>query len=62
MSFYFKEVGSPDAPRKIFSNGATIRLWDVSSDGQTIIYSVAGEGTEVELFVPVAAPARRDTV
>jgi len=50
MAFYYKEVGSPDAPRKIFSTGDAIRLWVVSADGQTIFYSAAGEGTAWDLW------------
>jgi len=50
MAFYYKEIGSPDEPRKIFSTDASIRLWDVSADGQTIFYSAAGEGTAWDLW------------
>lgn len=49
-AFYHKEVGSPEAPRKIFSNGEALRLWDVSADGQTIFYSVASAGTAWDLW------------
>jgi Tol biopolymer transport system component len=47
---YYKEIGSPDAPRKIFSTGQNIRLWDVSNDGRTLIYSEGGEGTAWDLW------------
>ncbi len=50
LAFYYKEIGSPDEPRKIFSTGASLRLWDVSADGQTIFYSAGGEGTAWDLW------------
>lgn len=50
MAFYYKEIGSPDEARKIFSTGKSIRLWDVSADGHTIFYSEAGTGTAWDLW------------
>lgn len=50
MAVYYKAIGSPDAPRKVFSTGDQIRLWDVSDDGRTLIYSVAGQGTAWDLW------------
>ena len=49
-AIYYKEIGSPDEPRKVFSTGEEIRLWDVSADGQTIFYSASGEGTNYDLW------------
>jgi Tol biopolymer transport system component len=49
-AFFYKEVGSPEAPRKIFSTGAAMRLWDVSADGNTIFYSAASDGTNWDLW------------
>ena len=50
MAFYYKEIGSPEAPRKVFSTGESLRLWDVSADGKTIFYSASGEGTAWDLW------------
>jgi len=50
MAFYQKEIGSPEAPRKIFGKDEAIRLWDVSADGQTIFYSEASAGTAWDLW------------
>ncbi len=47
---YFKEIGSPDEPRRIFSNDATLRLWDVSADGNTLFYSGAPGGSAYDLW------------
>ena len=50
VAIYHKEIGSPNAPSKIFSTGASIRLWDVSADGKTIFYSAANAGTAWDLW------------
>ena len=50
MAFYQKEIGSPEAPRKIFGKDEAIRLWDVSADGQTIFYSEASAGTAWDMW------------
>jgi len=50
MAIYYKEIGSPDAPRQVFSTGEEIRLWDVSADGQTVFYSAGGTGTLWDLW------------
>jgi len=50
VAVYFKEIGSPGAPQKVFNSGKTIRLWDVSSDGQTLIYSEAASGSAWDLW------------
>jgi len=50
MAFYYKELGSPDEPKKIFETGETLRLWDVSDDGRTVFYSELGEGTLWDLW------------
>jgi len=47
---YYKEVGSPDAPHRVFSRDVPVRLWDVSDDGGTIIFSEGGEGTAFDLW------------
>ena len=50
QAIFYKEIGSPEIPRKIFDTGRAIRLWDVSDDGRTIIYSEAGEGSNWDLW------------
>jgi len=50
MAFYQKEIGSPEAPQKIFGTDVALRLWDVSADGQTIFYSGASAGTAWDLW------------
>jgi len=50
MAVFHKEVGSPDAPNNIFTTGASIRLWDISADGQTLFYSTPGDGTNWDLW------------
>jgi Tol biopolymer transport system component/predicted Ser/Thr protein kinase len=50
VAFYYKEIGSPEPPREIFSTGENMRLWDVSADGRTIFYSVATAGTAWDLW------------
>jgi len=50
FAIYYKEIGSPDEPRQIFSTGEEIRLWDVSADGQTLFYSGSGAGTAWDLW------------
>ena len=50
QAIFYKEIGSPEVPRKIFDTGRNIRLWDVSDDGRTLIYSEGGEGTNWDLW------------
>jgi Tol biopolymer transport system component len=50
QGIFFKEIGSPDAPRQVFTLERNMRLWDVSDDGRTIIFSVGGEGTNWDLW------------
>jgi eukaryotic-like serine/threonine-protein kinase len=50
VAFYYKELGSPDEPRLVFTTGLQITLWDISADGKTIIYSEASAGTGMDLW------------
>jgi len=50
QGIFYKEIGSPDAPRQVFTLERNLRLWDVSDDDRTIVYSVAGEGTNWDLW------------
>ncbi|RKZ15353.1 hypothetical protein DRQ50_07600, partial [bacterium] len=49
-AIYYKEIGSPGGPEKVFDIDRDIRLWDCSADGSTIIYSTPGEGTAYDLW------------
>jgi Tol biopolymer transport system component/predicted Ser/Thr protein kinase len=49
-ALFFKEVGSPDEPNKLYSIGEYFYLNDVSNDGKTVFYSTAGEGTGWDLW------------
>ena len=57
MAVFTKEIGSPDQPRKVFAPGEAMRLWDVSADGRTFIYSVGGTGTAWDLWCVEAGGA-----
>jgi Tol biopolymer transport system component len=50
QGIFFKEIGSPDLPRQVFTPERSMRLWDLSDDESTIVYSVAGEGTNWDLW------------
>ena len=50
VSVYFKEIGSPNAPAEIFDGDPTFRLWDISADGQTILYSTGGNNSGMDLW------------
>jgi len=50
MAIFHKEIGSPEAPRNVFSTDVALRLWDISADGQTIFYSAASAGTAWDLW------------
>jgi len=49
-AIYRKEVGSPQAPRLVFGLEGDVRLWDVSADDRTIIYSHGAGGTAWDLW------------
>ena len=50
ISVYHKEIGSPNPPVKVFDGGTTFRLWDISADGQTVFYSIAGDNSGLDLW------------
>ena len=50
VPIYQKDIGSPDAPRQVFSTGKDLRLWDIADDGRTIFYSEVGEDTKRDLW------------
>ncbi len=50
VSVYHKEIGSPNPPVKVFDGGTTFRLWDISADGQTVFYSIAGDNSGLDLM------------
>ncbi|MFT7699951.1 MAG: Tol biopolymer transport system component [Candidatus Krumholzibacteriia bacterium] len=50
QAVYYKGIGSPEAPHKVFSNGENLRLWDVSDDGNTIFYARAPGGSAYDLW------------
>ena len=49
-ALYYKEMGSPEAPRKVFERDLPIRMWDIADDNRTIFFSEGGQGTAFDLW------------
>ncbi len=47
---YYKAVGAAADAELVFSNDRSISLWDCSADGSTILYSISGGSSKLDLW------------
>ena len=47
---YYKAIGAASDAELVFSHDTSINLWDCSADGNTILYSVTGGASKLDLW------------